>query len=92
MIRALMTLIVLVFSVLQMKPQAYSLSENVSELPEVIVESRRHLVLHILAYVRECSSLTTYDDTVFLFREKMVDYMLPSDKKVKFKDGQPPEY
>ena len=90
MIRALMTLIVLVFSVLQMKPQAYSLSENVSELPEVIVESRRHRVLHILAYVRECSSLTTYDDTVFLFREKMVDYMLPSDKKVKFKGWSTP--
>lgn len=90
MIRALMTLIVLVFSVLQMKPQAYSLSENVSELPEVIVESRRHRVLHILAYVREYSSLTTYDDTVFLFREKMVDYMLPSDKKVKFKGWSTP--
>ena len=62
------------------------LSESVSELPEMIVESSRHRVLHILAYVREYSTLSTYTDTIFLFREKMVDYMLPSDTKVKF-DG-----
>ncbi len=62
------------------------LSESVSELPEMIVESSRHRVLHILAYVREYSTLSTYTDTIFLFREKMVDYMLPSDNKVKF-DG-----
>lgn len=62
------------------------LSESVSELPEMIVESSRHRVLHILAYVREYSTLSTYADTIFLFREKMVDYMLPSDNKVKF-DG-----
>lgn len=62
------------------------LSESVSELPEMIVESSRHRVLHILAYVREYSTLSTYTDTIFLFREKMADYMLPSDNKVKF-DG-----
>lgn len=62
------------------------LSESVSELPEMIVESSRHRVLHILAYVREYSTLSTYTDTIFLFREKMVDYMLPSDNRVKF-DG-----
>lgn len=62
------------------------LSESVSELPEMVVESSRHRVLHILAYVREYSTLSTYTDTIFLFREKMVDYMLPSDNKVKF-DG-----
>ena len=43
------------------------LSENVSELPEVVIESRRQRMLHILAYVREYSSLSTYTDTVFLF-------------------------
>lgn len=62
------------------------LSESVSELPEMVVESSRHRMLHILAYVREYSTLSTYTDTIFLFREKMVDYMLPSDTKVKF-DG-----
>lgn len=61
------------------------LSEKVSELPEVIVKSSRQRLLHILAYVREYSTLTTYTDTIFLFREKMVDYMLPSDNKIKFK-------
>lgn len=61
------------------------LSERVSELPEMVVESKRHRVLHVLAYVREYSTLTTYTDTVFLFREKTVDYMLPTDNKVKFK-------
>ncbi len=60
------------------------MSVNVSELPEFVVESKSHRVLHILAYVREYSTLTTYTDTVFMFREKMVDYMLPSDRKVKF--------
>lgn len=66
------------------------LKENFSELPEIVVESRRHKVMHILAYVREYSTLTTYTDTVFLFREKMVDYMLPSDKNVRFKGWSKP--
>lgn len=54
------------------------LSQSVSDLPEVVVKHRRDNPLHILAYVREYSTLTTYTDTVFLFREKMVDYMIPS--------------
>lgn len=55
------------------------------ELPEVVVDSRQHKVMHMLGYVREYSTLTTYTDTVFLFREKMVDYMVNPDPKVKFK-------
>ncbi len=61
------------------------LNEVFTELPEVIVRSRQHKVLHMLAYIREYSTLTTYSDTVFLFREKMADYMLTPDKKMKFK-------
>lgn len=61
------------------------MEENFTELPEVIIESRRHKVLHLLAYIREFSTLTTYSDTVFLFREKMADYMLPSDRKMKYR-------
>lgn len=61
------------------------LQECQMELPEVVVESRRQKVMHMLAYVREYSTLSTYTDTVFLFREKMVDYMLPHDKKTNFK-------
>ena len=67
------------------------LQEDIFELPEVVVESRNRKLLHILAYVREYSTLTTYTDTVFLFREKMVDYMLPDkDRKVKFKGWTSP--
>lgn len=56
------------------------LSSVPTHLGEVIVESRSHKLLHILAYVREYSTLSSYTDTVFLFREKMVDYMLNPDK------------
>lgn len=66
------------------------LQELITELPEVVIESRQHKLLHILAYVREYSTLSTYTDTVFLFREKMVDYMLPSEKKVRFKGWTSP--
>lgn len=66
------------------------LKEIFTELPEVIVQSRRHKVLHMLAYIREYSTLTTYTDTVFLFREKMADYMLPPDRKMRFKGWSGP--
>lgn len=57
------------------------LQENITQLPEVVVESRQKKMLHILAYMREYSTLSTYTDTVTLFREKMVDFMLPDDRK-----------
>ena len=66
------------------------LQENLTELPEVIVETRQHKILHLLGYVREYSTLTTYTDTVFLFREKMVDYMLTPDKKIRFRGWSQP--
>ena len=66
------------------------LSERVSELPEVMVEARSRRVLHLLAYVIEYSTLATYTDTITLFREKMVDYMLPEDHKSRFKGWHRP--
>ncbi len=66
------------------------LGEDVSELPEVIVESKQKRLLHVLAYVREYSSLSTYTDTIFLFREKMVDYIFSPEKKIKFKGWTTP--
>lgn len=66
------------------------LTEISTELPEVVIESRQHKILHVLAYVREYSTLSTYSDSVFLFREKMVDYMLPSNKDLKFKGWSTP--
>lgn len=64
--------------------------KSLRELPEVIVESKQHKVLHLLAYVREYSALSTYSDTVFLFREKMVDYMIPNSNKKSFKGWRTP--
>lgn len=66
------------------------LREYMNELPEVVIESRQHKVLHVLAYMREYSTLSTYTDTVFLFREKMVDYMLVPDEKIRFRGWSMP--
>ncbi len=68
------------------------MQENTIQLPEVIVESGRHKVMHMLAYVREYSTLSTYTDTVSLFREKMVDYMLPPISPVGSRGGANHEY
>lgn len=67
------------------------LSENFAELPEVIVEGKNRTVLHILAYAREYSTLTSYTDTVTMFREKMIDFMLPDNgRKSGFKGWKYP--
>ena len=66
------------------------LQENYFELPEFVVATRQKSVLHMLAYVREYSSLTTYTDTIFLFREKMVDFMVPQDRKMKYRGWTKP--
>ena len=75
-------------------PYEYSdtvfLIENISELPEVVVEAKQKRMLHILAYVREYSTLTSYTDTITMFREKMVDFMLPTDAKNRFKGWRNP--
>lgn len=52
--------------------------ETVYALPEVVVNSKAREVLHITGYLREYSTLTSYTDTVTLFREKTVDFMVPS--------------
>lgn len=61
------------------------MTETSSELPEVVIESRQHKMLHILAYLREYSTLSTYTDTVFMFREKMADFMTLPEAGVKFR-------
>lgn len=43
----------------------------------------------MLAYIREYSTMTTFTDTVFLFREKMVDFMLPS-RGIRYKGWKIP--
>ncbi|MCH5219536.1 MAG: hypothetical protein J1F20_03110 [Muribaculaceae bacterium] len=54
--------------------------EFVTELPELIIETKKHNMLHVMAYVREYSTLSTLTDTISLFREKMVDYIKPVAK------------
>lgn len=64
--------------------------QKVTELPELLVESSKRHMLHVLAYVREYSTLTTYSDTVTLFREKMVDFMLAGKKKSGYRGWRVP--
>lgn len=66
------------------------MQETVQDLPEVLVETKQQKVLHILAYVREYSTMSSYTDTVFMFREKMADFMFVPDRKVKFKGWSTP--
>ncbi len=61
------------------------LGETISLLPEMVVETKDKTILHILAYVRDYSTLSSYTDTVTMYREKMVDFMIPNDEKSKFK-------
>lgn len=60
------------------------------ELPEVVVDPRKDQVLHLLAFVRDYSTLSTYSDTITLFREKWVDFMLPSPRVRHFRGWREP--
>lgn len=63
---------------------------QVAELPEVVVYPEDRPMLYMLGYVREYSTLSTLTDTVFLFREKMVDFMLPGRKVKKDRGWRSP--
>lgn len=65
-------------------------SEMNLTLPEVVFKPTDKQVLHLIGYVREYSSLSSYSDTVFLFREKTVDFMVPGNKCKKFKGWKLP--
>lgn len=56
------------------------------QLPEVIVKSRRKNanIMHIAGVVREYSYMQTHFDTVFLFRDKLVDFMIPLPVEKKY--------
>ncbi|MCC8117835.1 MAG: hypothetical protein LIP09_03685 [Bacteroidales bacterium] len=55
------------------------------QLNEVVVNAKEKRMLHILAYVRDYSTLYTYTDTALLFREKWIDFMLPTSAKAHYK-------
>lgn len=67
------------------------LEETVYNLPEVTVIPKKRPVLHLIGYVRERSKLTTAaGDTVELFREKTVDFMLPGRGSGRYKGWSRP--
>ncbi len=61
----------------------YGQPQHTYELPEVTVKSKNHKYLHVLGYLREYSSLFNNTDTIFLYREKIIDFMLPTSKRGK---------
>ncbi|MDE5749172.1 MAG: hypothetical protein K2H87_00210 [Duncaniella sp.] len=60
------------------------------QLPEVVVKPNNKPVLHMLGFVREYSTLSTNTDTIFMFREKWVDFMLPGRKAGNFRGWRLP--
>ena len=62
----------------------------VNVLQEVVVSAKERKLLHILAYAREYSTLSTYTDTISLFREKMIDFMLPPAGAKRIKGWKSP--
>lgn len=52
----------------------------VYELSDVVVRPQDRPMLHVTAYVREVSSLFGSSDSVTVFAERIVDYMLPVGK------------
>lgn len=70
-------------TVIEMMRMAYN-------LPEVKVDTRRRPILHLTGYLREISSMSSSFDTVMLYREKWVDFMIPADKEKHFKGWTEP--
>lgn len=66
------------------------LVRNVYSLPEVTVLEGKDVYVHLLGYVREYSVLSTYNDSINLFREKWVDFMIPTNPDSKFKGWSSP--
>lgn len=60
------------------------------ELPEIVIDTQSHSILHLKGYMREYTSMTRSSDTVQLFSEKIVDFMLPTEKNKKFKGWKSP--
>lgn len=82
----MISVLLFIIMVIAEKGSAVPVNKMSKELPELKVDYHKNRVLHILAYVREYSNMTTYGDSVFLFREKWVDYMVPN-KGVKRYNG-----
>ena len=62
-----------------------AMRRRVIELRPAVVSTSLQRVLSLTAYVREYSTLSSRSDTVFLFREKMVDFLLAPAGKSRVK-------
>lgn len=71
------------------KPNA-PLEPIVIELPEVKVSSKPRPILHLTGYVRELSKMISSSDTLTLYREKWVDFMIPTGKAKHFEGWTDP--
>ena len=60
-------------------------SEKEKVLEEVVVSAKTGPVLHLLGIIRDHSTLSSYSDTVRMYREKLVDFMVPIRKTGNFK-------
>lgn len=60
------------------------------ELPEVSVATDDNTVLYMKGVVREYSTFSAYSDTIFMFREKEVDFMIPSSRAKRVKGWNNP--
>ncbi|MCH5346317.1 MAG: hypothetical protein J1E63_04370 [Muribaculaceae bacterium] len=61
------------------------MKEQTYVLPELAVASGKRNILYMTGYIREYSTLTTYNDTVVMFREKTVDFMVPDKEEKRIK-------
>ena len=60
------------------------------ELPEVKVSTKHRPILHLTGYIREISTMTSSIDTLLLYREKWVDFMLPTGKEKHYRGWTDP--
>lgn len=59
-------------------------------LPELKVNTKHRPILHLTGYLREISTMTSSFDTLLLYREKWVDFMLPKGKEKRYKGWSSP--
>lgn len=60
------------------------------ELPEVKVSTKHRPILHLTGYIREISTMSSSSDTLMLYREKWVDFMIPSAREKRYKGWTDP--
>lgn len=60
------------------------------ELPEVNVSTKHRPILHLTGYIREISTMSSSADTLMLYREKWVDFMIPTGKEKRFQGWTDP--